>query len=200
MIPSAARMISSILRIPSAFSIFAMIGVYGAFSSLRYALISRTHSAFLTKDAAIKSIPCSTPKRISSLSFSVMAGRRTDTFGTFTPFFSPSSPPFTTSQRISVPVLPITVRPIRPSSMRIVLPLSTSSGSPAYEIDTFCASPTISSVVRVNTAPFSNITFFPSFSLPVRISGPFVSRRIAVFALSSSRSCLSISILPFCSS
>ena len=150
MMPSAARMISSIFLIPSAFSIFAMIGIYGAPSSFKYALISSTHSAFLTKEAAIKSIPCSTPKRISSLSFSVIAGRRTATFGTFTPFFSPSSPPFTTSQIISLSVFPVTFSSIRPSSIRIILPASTSWTSPSYVIDTLFSSPTISSTVRVN--------------------------------------------------
>ena len=123
MIPSAARMISSIFSIPSAFSTFAMIGIYGAPSSFKYALISSTHSAFLTNDAAIKSISCSTPKRISSLSFSVIAGRRMATFGTLTPFLSPSSPPFTTEQTISVSVLLSTRSPIRPSSIRMVQPL-----------------------------------------------------------------------------
>lgn len=40
-------------------------------------------------------------KRRSPLSFSVRFGRLIETFGTFTPFFSPSSPPFTTVQTIS---------------------------------------------------------------------------------------------------
>ena len=59
---------------------------------------------------------------------------------------------------------------------------------------------TISSVVRVNVSPASSCTFFPSFNTPVRISGPFVSRRIAIGLFSSSRIFFNISIRPFCSS
>ena len=129
-IPSAARMISSIFCIPSAFSILAMIGINGASSSFKKALISSTHSAFLTKDAAIKSTSCSTPNLISSLSLSVIAGSLTGTFGTFTPLRSPSSPPLITVQMISRSVLLTTSSPIRPSSISIIFPLSTSSTSP----------------------------------------------------------------------
>ena len=200
MIPSAQWMISSIFLIPSAFSIFAMIGIYGAPHSFNSARISRIPSAERTNDAAIKSIPCSTPKMISSRSFFVSAGRRTGTFGTLTPFLSPSSPPFNTLQVISLPLIVFTSSSIRPSSIRILLPGSTSSASPSYVMDTFLASPSISSVVSVNSSPASNFTFFPSFSKPVRISGPFVSSRIAIGFPISSRTDFRRSILPFCSS
>ncbi len=200
MIPSAHRMISSIFLIPSAFSIFAMIGIFGAWHSLRNARISKIHSALRTKEAAIKSIFCCAPKRISSLSFSVIAGSLTGTFGTFTPLRSPSSPPLTTVQMISFSFFAFTRSPIRPSSISIVLPTCTSSTSPPYVMETRSASPFVSSVVRVNVSPVFSVTFFPSFNTPVRISGPLVSRRIAIGLPSSSRTFLSLSIRAFCSS
>ena len=198
MIPSAQRMISSMFLIASKFSILAITGIYGALHSLKNDLISRIHSAFLTKEAAIKSTPCSTPNFRSSRSLSVIAGRRIATFGTLTPFFSPSSPPLTTSQLMLLPFLSFTFSSIRP--IRIVLPALTSSTRPLYVIDTILLSPTISSVVRVNVSPASSCTFFPSFNTPVRISGPFVSKRIAIGLFSSSRIFFNISIRPFCSS
>ena len=200
MIPSAQRIISSIFLIASKFSIFAITGIYGALHSLKNDLISRIHSAFLTNEAAIKSTPCSTPNFRSSRSLSVIAGRRIATFGTLTPFFSPSSPPLTISQLMLFPFLSFTFSSIRPSSIRIVLPALTSSTRPLYVIETILLSPTISSVVRVNVSPASSCTFFPSFNTPVRISGPFVSRRIAIGLFSSSRIFFNISIRPFCSS
>ena len=129
-----------------------------------------------------------------------MAGSLTGTLGTFTPLRSPSSPPLITLQRISFPDFSITSNPIRPSSIKITLPASTSSASPLYVIDTRFSSPTISSVVSVNSIPVSRRTFFPSLRTPVRISGPFVSSKIATFACSSSRICFNKSIRPLCSS
>ncbi len=186
--------------IPSAFSIFAIIGIYGAPSSLKYAFISRMHSAFRTKDAAIKSISCSTPNLMSSLSFSVIAGSLTGTFGTFTPFRSPSSPPFVILHTISLRVFSRTSSPIRPSSINIVLPTCTSSINPAYVMETLVSSPSISSVHNVNISPVSSETFLPSFSTPVRISGPFVSKRMATGIFSSSLSRFIMSMRAFCSS
>ena len=181
-------MISSILSTPSPFSILAITGIYGEPHSFSHALISRIHSAFLTNEAAIKSISCSTPNRISSLSFSVIAGRRMATPGTFTPFFSPSSPPLSTIHLISLSVLPVTFSSISPSSIKIMLPTTTSSISPAYVIDTPVSSPIFSSMLSVNALPSFSITFLPSFSCPVLISGPLVSSRIAIGFFSCSRS------------
>ena len=158
------------------------------------------HSAFLTKDAAIKSTSCSTPNFKSSLSFSVIAGRRIGTFGTLTPLRSPSSPPLSTVQIISVSVFSRTVSSMSPSSIRIFLPIWTSSTRPPYVIETFVLSPSISFVVSTNLSPASRLTFLPPFNTPVRISGPFVSSRMATGFFSSSRIFLSISILDFCSS
>ena len=130
MIPSATLMISSILAIPSAFSILAITGISEPCSQRR-CLISSIHAAFLTNEAAIKSNPCSTPKMISSLSFSVMPGSLMLTLGTLTPFLEPSSPPLITVHSISVPSTLSTLSSIRPSSIRIILPVVTSSGRPA---------------------------------------------------------------------
>ena len=128
-IPSLASIIASRFSIPSAFSIFAMIWIEEPASS-RISRISRTASAVRTKDAAIKSKPCSIPKRISALSLSVRAGSLIFTFGTLTPFFSPSSPPFITWQTKSVSFTSCTFSSISPSSIRIRLPSATSSFNP----------------------------------------------------------------------
>ena len=129
MIPSATAMISSRFSIPSAFSILA-ITLIAEPSASSISLISRIQSAVRTKEAAIKSKPCLIPKRISSLSFSVSAGSLIFTLGTFTPFFSPNSPPLITVQTISVPSTFTTSSSIRPSSMRILFPAATSSFRP----------------------------------------------------------------------
>ena len=129
MMPSASAIISSRFSIPSAFSIFAIIFMEEPASS-SIALISRMQSAVRTKEAAIKSKPCLMPKRISSLSFSVRAGSLMLTLGTFTPFLSPSSPPFTTVHTISVSFTSFTFNSIRPSSIRMVFPAETSSFKP----------------------------------------------------------------------
>ena len=81
-----------------------------------------------------------------------------------------------------------------------MFPICTSSTRPLYVRETFVSSPSISSFVRVIVSPSFNITFFPSFKTPVRISGPFVSKRIATGFFSSSRIFFNMSIRPFCSS
>ena len=67
MTPSATDRISPRLETPSWFSILAMIWMEESASSSRRR-ISRTSSAVRTKLAAMKSKPCSTPKRMSSRS------------------------------------------------------------------------------------------------------------------------------------
>ena len=75
-VPSEFFIISSIFFIPSAFSIFEMIFIsFPPFSSRKF-LISLRFSLFLMKEAAIKSKPCSIQNLISSLSFSLIPGRR----------------------------------------------------------------------------------------------------------------------------
>ena len=123
-----------------------------------------------------------------------------DTFGTLIPFFSPSSPPLITRQTISVPVVSCTSKQIRPSSIRICPPAVTSCGSPLYVMETRSLSPSTSLVVRTNVWFSFNVTFLWSFSSPVRISGPFVSSRMATGTFSSLRTSFKRSIRIFCSS
>ncbi len=67
MMPSATEIISERLLMPSWFSIFAIIRIFEpTLSSSRR--ISRTSAAVRTKLAAMKSKPCSAPKRMSSRS------------------------------------------------------------------------------------------------------------------------------------
>ena len=137
---------------------------------------------------------------ISSLSFCVIPGRLIGIFGTLTPFFVPSSPPLIIRQTISVSVVDSTLSSISPSSMRIVLPTLTSAGSPLYVICPILSSPVISLVVSVYVLPSTRVTFLPSARLPVRISGPLVSRSMAIGSPNSSLTLLTKSTLPFCSS
>ena len=67
MTPSATARISGRLEIPSRFSILAMMRIWESLWSSR-ARISRTSAAERTKLAAMKSKPCSAPKRMSSRS------------------------------------------------------------------------------------------------------------------------------------
>ena len=200
MIPSATLIISSRFSIPSAFSILAITGISEPCSH-KSCLISCIQAAFLTNEAAIKSNPCSTPNIISSLSLSVIPGSLILTLGTLTPFLEPSSPPLITVHIISVPsTTSSTLSSIRPSSIRIVLPFSTSAGSPAYVIMSIFSSPTTSLVVRVNFCPSLRVTFLSSLSTPVLISGPFVSRSVAIGLLISSLTLLTNAKRPACSS
>ena len=78
--------------------------------------------------------------------------------------------------------------PMSPSSIMICAPGFTSRGRSLYVMEQMCSSPrTFSSVVRVNFCP-SFSTTFPSLKSRVRISGPFVSRRVAIGRFSSRRS------------
>ena len=98
----------------------------------------------------MKSNPCSIPNTISSLSLSVIPGSLIDTLGTLTPFLEPNSPPLTTVQIISVPsTTSSTQSSIKPSSIRIVLPVVTSSGRPAYVIQLILSVASTSLVVSV---------------------------------------------------
>ncbi|MNJ53193.1 hypothetical protein D3C77_485730 [compost metagenome] len=68
---------------------------------------------------------------MSLASFSVIPGREIATPGTLTPFLLLIVPPFTIRHLISVPWISTTVRPINPSSIKIVEPASTSPGRSA---------------------------------------------------------------------
>lgn len=84
--------------IPSSFSIFGIILMKSVLLSSKIARISNTSEGLLTKLAAMKSIPCSIPKRISLASLSVIPGKLTLTPGRFTPFLFLSSPELSTEQ------------------------------------------------------------------------------------------------------
>ncbi len=71
MIPSAALRISSIFSTPSAFSILAMIRIWGLLLSPRIARICSTSSAVRVKEEATKSKPSSAPNRTSLRSCSL---------------------------------------------------------------------------------------------------------------------------------
>ena len=197
-IPSETWMIESILSTPSWLSILDMMWMSGALFSSSTFLISSTSEAFLTNDAAIKSIPCSIPNLISSISFSVIAGRLIETPGRFTPFLDDTFPEFATTVCMSLPLISSIFRPTRPSSIRIVSPTLTSSIIPLYDTLHLWLLPIQSSILTTNFAPSSRTT--GSSNSPVLISGPLVSRRIATGWSNSSLSLFVLSILSLCSS
>mmetsp|Transcript_25293 Transcript_25293/g.37181 ORF Transcript_25293/g.37181 Transcript_25293/m.37181 type:complete len:216 (-) Transcript_25293:682-1329(-) len=124
MTPSVTARISSKFSRPSWFSILEMILIFLPPLSSRCLRIPMTSEAFLMKEAATKSTPCWQPKVRSSLSFSVRAGRVIFTPGRFTPFLPPRSPELFTLHLTSSPFFSMTVNEIRPSSTRIVPPMS----------------------------------------------------------------------------
>ena len=140
--------------------------------SLSIALIWLTASALLTKDAAIKSTPWLIANIISSLSLEVIAGKLSFVLGMFIPFLLPKTPPEITSHIRSVSVISLTSNSIRPSSINIWVPTSTSLVRFLYVTETFVSSPTTSSVVKMKVSPFTNVTFLSSFRVLVLISGP----------------------------
>lgn len=78
-------------------------------------------------EAAIKSKSFSTPNLISSLSLSLRNGSERVIFGTFIPLLEDTYPPFMTVQIIPPSFFSMTLSSIRPSSMRILEPILTSS-------------------------------------------------------------------------
>mmetsp|Transcript_19376 Transcript_19376/g.36405 ORF Transcript_19376/g.36405 Transcript_19376/m.36405 type:complete len:201 (-) Transcript_19376:495-1097(-) len=129
MMPSLAAMISSMLLMPSWFSILEMILT----ERPRMPSVSRmsfTSLASWTKDAATKSTPCGMPNSTRSfLSFSCRTGSSTLTPGKFMFFFSPMAMSFSTSVTTwSAPVL-LTLRDSEPSAARMIWPGFTAVGS-----------------------------------------------------------------------
>ena len=107
-------------------------------------------------------------------------------------------PSFKRRHSMSVSVTFSTTISMRPSSMRICEPRCTSFGRSLNVIEQPSASPGRSFVVSVYFCPWVSITFSANF--PVRISGPFVSSRMATGTSSSFRSFFTISARRFCSS
>jgi len=142
----------------------------------------------------MKSTPCRMPNTMSAASFSVMPGSETATPGTLRPLLLLMGPLFSTRQWISVPWMSSTVSAIRPSSMRIVEPTSTSSGSPLCETGMRSLVPKTSSVVKMTVCPRSSSTGSVA-NLPSRISGPFVSNRMATVLPSSPAACRMLRML-----
>ena len=128
MIPSDTDKISSMLSTPSWFSILEMILTFGRPSCSKISRISITSLARRTKDAAMKSIPSRTPKRMSAASFSVIPGKLMETLGTLTPFLDLITPEFWISVTNSWLAWSISVtnKSTKPSSKRMWLPTSTS--------------------------------------------------------------------------
>ena len=154
----------------------------------------------------MKLIPCSKPKRISSLSRSASAGKGILVLGMLTPFCLAMIPSFSTSTTNSrfAASFSTTRRPNLPSSTNTWCPTSTSSkmSSPPATFNAITS--------RVDLMPCfvatrirSPVLYEYSLASPsnnsVRISGPFVSRRKPTFlpAISSAR--LTVAIRSPCS-
>ena len=124
MTPSAASMISSRLSRPSWFSILATIRMERPPASLMIRRASCTAWALRTNDTARKSTSCSTAKRMSATSCSVIDGRLMRTPGRLMCLRDPRTPPSSTRQRRSC-------SPVS-STSRLMSPLSTVMRSPAF--------------------------------------------------------------------
>ena len=90
--------------------------------------MSYTSCAVRTKEAAMKSKPCCTPKMMSSRSRWLRYGMERWTPGTLTPFLVLILPLFSTSQVMSVSVTLVMRSLMRPSSSMMVPPSCTSWG------------------------------------------------------------------------
>ena len=120
--------------------------------------------------------------------------------GTLTPFLSEIFPSFFTLQTTSCPTIFSTSILIRPSSIKITEPGSTSLYKSGYVMFTRFSSPMIfSPPTNVNVWPEKTWTL-PFSKLPVLISGPFVSNNMATGLLHFSLNSLTLFILPKCSS
>ena len=117
--PSETARISSILSSACRHSIFAMICVF-ALQAFRISLICKISSFVLTKDAAIKSNPCSAAYWMSALSFSDKNGILSFAPGRLTPLRSEICPSLSTLQTISVSVTCSVRKATSPSSIRMI--------------------------------------------------------------------------------
>ena len=124
--PSASAIMLSMFSTPCWFSIFAIILMSLPPFSSRIWRSCWTSSASRTKDAAIKSTPCSMPNRISDLSFSLRYGIDRCTSGTLMPLWLETTPSLSTRHRTSCSCVCSTRSSISPSSIRILVPACTS--------------------------------------------------------------------------
>ncbi len=194
MMASTASTMASRFSSASRFSILAMMRMGascfrsnpGADSA---ALMSARRSpislAERTKESAMKSTCCPTPKTTSALSFSVMGETVRCESGKFTPLWDVSMPPSIISQTTSRPFTSSTLAERRPSSSRMRSPAFTSSCSFSYVTGSLSAGMSASPVVKTTFAPLASWT--PSFGRsPTRILGPWRSCRMATGVPSSS--------------
>ena len=99
--PSLSSRMASRFVQASGFSIFAMICTCESASS-RYNRSRSTSSRLRTNESATKSMPASSPKRRSAISFLLKEAALTSTPGRLIPLRSEILPPLTTSQMASV--------------------------------------------------------------------------------------------------
>ena len=179
MMPAQYSEISSILSTPARFSIFAMTSIFSPPLASRNSRISIMSSFRDTKEAATKSISFLMPKIRSFLSCSLKKSPCMTLFGKFIDFWLERTPPTTTSQITSEPLISFTSRITSPLLIRTLSPGLSCWGSILYVTDTRVSSPSMSSVVRTNVAPSLSSTF-PSLKVLILYSGPFVSSMIAI--------------------
>ncbi len=138
-----------------------------------------TSSARRINEAAIKSTSRAIPNRISSSSSGDSDGRPTSIPGSETRFRLVSRPPTSTLALTSFPATDSTTNTSLPSSRSILSPFLRSSAIPSW-LTPICA------LLHLPVSPLMMICR-PSIStagssiVPIRISGPLVSRRIAVW-------------------
>mmetsp|Transcript_1515 Transcript_1515/g.2097 ORF Transcript_1515/g.2097 Transcript_1515/m.2097 type:complete len:241 (+) Transcript_1515:792-1514(+) len=155
-----------------------------------------TSSAFRMNDAKIISTFISTPNLMSPMSFSLSAGKVTTAPGKLTPFRLEISPPSLTSHITSVSDTDSTVRDSKPSSINIVIPGLTDLVRSLYVTQNLSSVPLCSnagSVVIVTLDPVLRIKS-PAGNVPVRISGPLVSKAIATSLLQFLAACRTFSM------
>ena len=182
MMPSKALTISSRFSRACGFSILATTGMRRPSSSM----ISWARSmseAKRTKDMAMMSAPVWMAQRRSSSSFSVSAGRDTATPGRLMPLCEETGPATMTLVCTLLPSTLVTSRRTLPSSIRIGSPAWQSPGRPLNVVEVMCSSPSMSSVVMMNSWPSVSWTLSsPSaffLNQPQRIFGPCRSTRTA---------------------
>ena len=148
----------------------------------------RMSLALRAKGTQMKSTPISMPKRISSWSLGVSAGRFRGVPGRLIDLWLASMPVFCTVQRMSPSArASSTASSMRPSSMRIEVPGSTWRHSPLWDWVTRRSVPSTSRSVRVMWRPACRRIGSLPASRPVRMSGPLISIMMAVGACISRR-------------
>ena len=139
------------------------------------------------------------PNSKSFLSCSLKKSPCMTLFGKFIDFWFERTPPTTTSQMTSAPLISLTSRITSPLLISTLSPALSCSGRSLYVTDTRVSSPSTSSVVRMNSAPSLSSTL-PSLNVLILYSGPFVSSMIAIGRFIFSLTLLMRSIFSWCCS